>query len=510
MLSGRNELGPYYVTYVGGKVKVSVETLPGSEARLDVDYSWEELEKASDKAFRKLVQKIDIRGFRRGKAPRSLVERQLGKEYIYQEGLDELMNETYRAAIKENDITPLAPPEIDAPVLEMGQPYHFSLKIPVLTPVEIGDYRSLHFDREQATITSEEVEQQIELIRDRKAHWDEVERPVAMADRVTVDLKLTIEDQVISDLKDNPFELTNERVGLFSGMDEHLLGMQAGESKTFTTTIPADYSNEKLAGKEGHYEITLHKVEARHVPELDDALTMEVSEGEIDNVEDLRKAISDELLANKKRRNAEALREKVVEAAIEQSTFSLHHVLIHEEAEGMMRQLAHLLEEQRMPMDQYLMMMRKSKEEYLEELEPEAEKRVKRQLVLDAVARQDEVTVTPEELEQLVRSYMQMGQAVPRSEDQLRALATSMLREKTVTHLVNLATDPDPDAEQDEEEAILANAEAAALAGEADVTESGEEQAEETEDVTEAAAIPDTTLSTVDTDAEAQAAQEAR
>ena len=151
-----------FVTCVGGNVKVSVEKLPGSVALVEVDFSWDELEKASDKAYRKLVQKIDIRGFRRGKAPRSLVERQLGKEYIYQEGLDDLMNETYRNAIKEHDITPLAPPEIDAPVLEVGQPYHFSLKVPVLTPVELGDYHSLHFDREEAAITSEEVEQQIE------------------------------------------------------------------------------------------------------------------------------------------------------------------------------------------------------------------------------------------------------------------------------------------------------------------------------------------------------------
>ena len=129
-------------------MKVSVEKLPGSVALVEVDFSWDELEKASDKAYRKLVQKIDIRGFRRGKAPRSLVERQLGKEYIYQEGLDDLMNETYRTAIKEHDITPLAQPEIDAPVLELGQPYHFSLKVPVLTPVELGDYHSLHFERE--------------------------------------------------------------------------------------------------------------------------------------------------------------------------------------------------------------------------------------------------------------------------------------------------------------------------------------------------------------------------
>ncbi len=492
-------------------MKVSVEKLPGSEARVDVDFSWEELEKASDKAFRKLVQKIDIRGFRRGKAPRSLVERQVGKEYIYQEGLDELMNETYRTAIAENDITPLAPPEIDAPVLEIGQPYHFSLTVPVLTPVELGDYHSLHFEREEATITSEEVEQQIELIRDRKAHWDEVDRPVEMADRVTVDLKLTAEDQTISDLKDNPFELTTERVGLFSGMDEHLLGMKVGESKTFTTTIPADYANEKLAGKEAHYDITLHKVEAKYVPEVDDALAMEVSEGEITNVEDLRKAISDELLANKKRRNTEALRDTVVDAVIEQSTFSIHSVLIKEEAEEMMHQLSHVLEEQHMSMDQYLMLMRKTRDEYLKEIEPEAEKRVKRQLVLNAVAKQDEVTVAQEDVEQLARAYAQMGQALPRSQEQLRALSSSLLREKAITHLVELTAGPDPD-EASEEEAAVANAEAAALAGDTDVVELASEEADQPIAVSdeESSTVDSEDSSTVDSNVEAQPAQEAR
>jgi len=221
-------------------------------------------------------------------------------------------------------------------------------------------------------------------------------------------LKLTVEDQTISDLKDNPFELTEERVGLFSGMDEHLIGMQAGESKTFTTTIPADYANEKLAGKEGNFDITLHKVEAKFVPELDDALALEVSDGEISSVEDLRKAISDELLANKKRRNADELREKVVNAVVEQSQVTVHPVMVEEEAEEMMHQLSHMLEQQHMSMDQYLLLMRKTREEYLKELEPDAEKRVRRQLVLNAVTKQEEITVAPEEIEELARAYTQM------------------------------------------------------------------------------------------------------
>src|SRR2546421_11315333 len=228
---------------VGGNVKVTVEKLPDSEAVVEVDFSWDEVEKASEKAYRKLVQKVDVQGFRRGKAPRSLLERKLGKEYIYQEGLDELITETYRNAVKEHELSHIPRPRLDAPVLDLGQPYPFSLKVPIITPVVLGDYSSLHFDRAEADVTSEEVEQELESMRTRQATWHEVERPADYDDRVTVDLKLTVEEQSISDLKDNPFELTRERFGMFTGMDEHVVGMQVGESKEFTTILPEDYNN---------------------------------------------------------------------------------------------------------------------------------------------------------------------------------------------------------------------------------------------------------------------------
>ena len=431
-------------------MKVSVEKLPGSEALVEFDFSWDEVEKASDKAFRKLVQKVDIHGFRRGKAPRSLVERKLGKEYIYQEGLDDLMSEAYRDALKEHELTPLSQPELDAPVFEMGQPYHFSLKVPILTPVELGDYRSLHFDREEAVVTSEEVEQELESQRNRQAVWEVVERPAQIGDRVTMDLKLTVDDESISDLKDNPFELTDERHGLFSGMDAHIVGMQAGESKTFTITIPEDYSNEKLAGKEAQYSTTLHKVEFKELPELDDSLAAQVSNDEYQTLEDLRKAISDNLLENKQRRIRDELREAVLNAVIEQSKFTIHPVMIQEEAEEMEHQFSHVLEQQHMSMDQYLMLLKKTREEYRKELEPDAEKRVKRQLVLDEVIKKEEISVAPEEVEALFRAYAQVGQSLPQTEGQIRALAQSLLREKAITRLVELTTEPEIEDSNDE------------------------------------------------------------
>jgi trigger factor len=473
-------------------VKVSVEKLPTSEAVLDVEISWDEMEKASDKAYRKLVQKVDIQGFRRGKAPRSLLERRLGKEYIYQEGLDDLISEAYSSALKEHELTPITQPKLDAPTFEMGQPYHFSLTVPVVSPVELPDYRSMHFERDEVTVTSEEVDNELEALRNRLATWTVVERPAAYNDRVAVDLKLTSGEQNISDLKDNPFELTQERTGLFTGMDEEVVGVQAGETKSFSTTIPADYSNEKLAGKQAEYTVTLHKVEEKNLPELDDAFAEKASDGQYETLEDLSKGVSDNILERKKRSIRDNLRETVLKAVIDQSAFNLHPLLIDEEAEEMMHQFSHALEHQHLSMDQYLMMMRKSRDEYLQEIRPEAEERVKRQLVLEEIAQKEDISVLAEELEALFNAYAQMGQTLPRTEQQVRALAISYRREKALTHLVDLTTDPDPDAESERaasEEVAAENAKAAALAGE-DISGEAHNESGETEKSTAATALP--------------------
>ncbi|GCE04678.1 trigger factor [Dictyobacter aurantiacus] len=461
-------------------MKVSVEKLPTSEAVLNVDVTWDEMQKASDKAYRKLVKQVDIQGFRRGKAPRAILERRVGKEYIYQEGLDDLISEAYRNALKENDLTPITQPKLDAPVFEMGQDYHFSLTVPIITPVKLPDYKSMHFDREEATVTSEEVEKEIESFQNRLAEWESVDRPVEYNDRIKADLKLTSGDQQISDLKDNTFEITNERHGLFSGMDEYLIGMKAGESKSFTTTIPEDYSNEKLAGKEANYEVTVNTVEAKQVPELDDEFAKKVSDDQFDNMEDLRKAVSDNILERKKRTINEELRETAMKAIIDQTEFSIHPVLIDEEVAEMEHQFGHMLEQQHLNMAQYLKMVNKTPEEYRQELRPEAEDRIKRQLVQEQIANEENITVEPSEIEALFNAYEQIGQPLPQTEDQIRSLMLSFRREKTLSRLIELTTDPDPDAENEEEEAAedaaVANAEAAALASETEATDSSAEE----------------------------------
>jgi len=268
--------------------------------------------------------------------------------------------------------------------------------------------------------------------------------------------------------------------------------MQSGETKSFTTTIPEDYTNTKLAGKQGDYTITLHKVEEKHLPELDDAFAAKVSEEQYQTLEDLSKGISDNILENKKRSVRDGLRDKVLNAVIEQAQITIHPLLIEEEVEEMEHRLSHMLEAQHLSMDQYLMMIRKDRDEYRKELQPDAENRVKRTLVLDEVARQENIAVEAEEIEQIFRAYAQAGEELPRTEDQIRAMALSFRQEKTLSRLVELTTDPDPDAESDVEEAeeiSVENARAAALSGE-DVSADNLEVESTIEAAVEAAPLP--------------------
>ncbi|HEU5227310.1 MAG TPA: hypothetical protein VFU49_05805, partial [Ktedonobacteraceae bacterium] len=247
-------------------------------------------------------------------------------------------------------------------------------------------------------------------------------------------------------------------------------------------------SNEKLAGKQGDYTVTLHKIEEKHLPELDDALAEQVSNGEIKTFEDLSKVVSDNILENKKRRVRDELREQVINAVIEQSEFTLHPLLVDEEIEAMVHQFSHMLEQQRLSMDQYLMMMRKNLDEYKQELRPDAENRIKRQLVLDEIANRESIGIGVEELEALYQAYAQAGQVLPQTPEQIQSLAISYRREKALTRLVELTTPPDPDLVS-EDEATTAHAQEAAIIGET-ISADTHNESVETEESATATSLP--------------------
>lgn len=425
-------------------MKVTVEQAPDSEAVLSVELEWDELEKASDRAYKKLAQQYNVPGFRRGKAPRSMIERMVGKDAVYQEGLEELVDQSYKQAIRDHGLQPIARPTVDAPPIEYGQPYSFTARVPVLTPPTLGDYTAIRVEQPPIEVTDEEIDNVVERIQQDQAIKTPVERPAQLGDYVTMDLKLTVGEKEVSNLHDNEFELTIERPGIFAGMDDEIIGMKEGESKQFTTTIPEDYSNPDLAGKEGHYDVTLKGVKVRELPEVDDELAK--SSGDFENVEQLRQAIRQQLLVQKINDARRALRDEVVEKAVEGATVEPHQVLVDDEIHAMEHETERMLAQSRLTLPQYLSIMQKSADEYRKELEPDARQRVKRDLVLGAVADAEGITTSEVEVGQWLDNLNEISGERPVRLNQLTASQRANIegrirRDKALARLVEIATE---------------------------------------------------------------------
>ncbi len=423
-------------------MKVTVDRSTESEAVLNVELEWSEVEKASNKAYQRLAQKYTVPGFRKGHAPRPMLERMLGKEAIYQEGLEDLIETTYREAIRSNDLNPLGRPDVDAPGIEMGQPYTYVAHVPVQPPVELGNYHELSVARPSTEVSDEEVADLLERVRQNQAMWLPAERSAQLGDKVSVDLKLTVGDRTISDLKDNEFELVSERAGIFSGMDQHIVGLSEGESKEFSTTIPEDYANSELAGREAQYSVTIKAVKYRELPELDDELAKSV--GEYETLDDLRSAVRTQLQSQKESDARREVRESVVKAISDESSVDVHPVLVHEEVDTMLDETKRMLEQNRISFEQYLAMTQKSEEQHREEIEPEAQERAKRDLVLDAVADAENMTVGDDEVAGWLELYAAMGgrKLTPKtiSAGQRVNIETRLRRDKAISLLVDIAT----------------------------------------------------------------------
>jgi trigger factor len=497
-------------------VKVTVEQAPESEAILTVELDWDEVEKASERAYRKLAQQYNVPGFRRGKAPRSMIERMVGKDTVYQEGLEELVDQSYRKAIVEHNLQPVARPNVDMPAIEYGQPYTFTARVPVLAPVTLGDYQAIRVEQPPIEVSDEEVDDVIERIRQDQAEKLPVERPAQLGDYVTMDLKLTVGEKEVSNLHDNEFELVLERPGIFAGMDDEVIGMKEGESKEFTITIPEDYSNPDLAGKEAHYDVKLLAVKVRELPEVDDELAK--SSGDFENVEQLRQAVRQQLMVQKINDARRTLRDEVVNKAIEGATVEPHQALVDDEIHSMEHETERMLAQSRLTLPQYLSIMQKSPEEYRKELEPDARQRVKRDLVLNEVAEAEGLSASQEEVEQWLDNLNAISGDRPIRMNQLTAnqhanIEGRIRRDKALAKLIDIATegrgdiilpdlsefadetDDDDQGENDEngeaegENEAMAErgAEAAAAAGAALTTEDGAAEAETTDDVRAAA-----------------------
>lgn len=420
-------------------MNVTVETTPESDAQFTVQIPWNEIDKISDRVYKRVAQTQKIPGFRPGHAPRALVERIVGKDAIYEEAIDIIVQDAVRSSATEHELTLLATPHAHVHEINYGEEHGVTVTVPVLARGELADYHDLAVTQAEVVITDEDIDQVITRARESSALQVPVDRPAAIGDRVTVDLKLTINDKPINDLKDHEFDLVEDRTGLFTGMDQQIVGMTDGETKEFTTTLPEDYAKTDMAGKPANYVVTLNKITIKELPAVDDEFAKQVGGG--DTVEALRESVRTDLQRGREQTSRRKARERLIDKLIARLTLTIPPVLVEAEADDLIQELSNTLANQQINLAQYLQMMGKNPEQYRDEMKPEALRRIQQRRALELVAIQEGMQTTPQDLQILLDAYATQGGQRLRvnqlKSSQRLSLEQSLLRDKALEWLAD-------------------------------------------------------------------------
>lgn len=364
-------------------LNVTVETTPESDAQFHVQLDWPTIDKASEKVYQRLAKTQKIPGFRPGHAPRAMIERLVGRDALYEEAIEDLVQDAITKSAKEHQMTLLAAPHAHVHEVNYGAEHEVTVTVPVLEHGTLADYHDIHLSPEPVEVTDEDIDRVIEDARQREATWVPVDQPAEMGNRVTVALKLVVGEKTISDLKDHEFELVEERTGLYTGMDQQIVGMKEGETKEFTLTIPADYPKTDLAGQEAQYTVTVDQVAVRELPEVDDELAKKL--GKFADVAEMRDSIREQLRQQRLTTNQRRLRDQLNDALIERLTLPVPQVLVEAEVEDIIADMQRLLGNERIDFTRYLQLMGKTLDQYRTETQPEAIRRIKQRRMLELV-----------------------------------------------------------------------------------------------------------------------------
>jgi trigger factor len=367
-------------------VKVSSTELPPRQVSLDIEVEQDRLDRAMDDAFRRLAGRVDVPGFRRGKAPRAMVERLIGRDRIVEEALDHLLPDVVSEAMQQEKLEPYTRPRVES--IEFD-PLRLKAIVGLAPKVELGDYKdSLRITADQLNVGEQQVDDVIQRVRENYAQWAPVERAVQIGDRVGLDLKATIADreEPVMQSKDAEFDVdpSGPRGEPARGFSEQLVGLSAGDTKSFTLNMPEDYQDKDVAGKPAEFEVNVQWVKERELPALDDAFAQQV--GEYSDVATLRAAVERQLQQSEESRVREKLEEDAMSKLVEISTIEYPPQLVEFQSQAMLENFTHNVERQGLQLSQYLRLIGKDQETFEQEIRQEAESRVRRSLALDAFA----------------------------------------------------------------------------------------------------------------------------
>ena len=383
-------------------MSVTVEKLENNMAKLKITVPAEQLEKAIEKAYQKNKNKIQIPGFRKGKAPRKMIEQMYGKGVFYEDAANELIEEEYPKAVEECGEDVVSSPKIDVEELEAGKDFVFTAEVALKPPVKLGKYKGIEVEKMDLDVTDDEVDAEIDKQRNMNARSiDVTDRAVKDGDTVSLDFEGFVDGVAFDGGKGTDYPLTIGSGAFIPGFEEQLVGFEIGQKGEVNVKFPEDYQAENLAGKDATFKCKVNSIRAKELPELNDEFA---SDAGFDTVaeyrEDVKKKLEEKKAADEKAKREDA----VVRAVIEDSEMELPEAMIETQQRQMVNEFAQRLQMQGMNMDQYLQYTGGSVDQMLAQVKPQAIERIKSRLVLEAVAEAEKIEVSDADVDAEIES----------------------------------------------------------------------------------------------------------
>lgn len=408
-------------------MSVQVEKLEKNMAKLTIEVSAEELEKALEEAFQKNKNKISVPGFRKGKVPRQMIERMYGKEIFYEEAANALIPGAYEKALDECEEDIVSSPSIDVVQIEAGKPFIFTAEVALKPEVKLGKYKGVKVDKADTAVTEEEVDAEINRERENNARNIEVtDRAVKDKDMTVIDFEGFVDGVAFEGGKGENYPLTIGSGAFIPGFEEQLIGAEIGKEVEVNVTFPEDYQAEELKGKAAVFKCTVKEIKEKELPELDDEFASEVSEFE--TLAEYKADVKGRLEEKKAKEAKDAKEAAVIEAIVKDSDMEIPEAMLATQQRQMVDEFAQRIQMQGLSMDQYFQFTGASYEQLIEQVKPQAEKRIQSRLVLEAIAKAENIEVTEEDYEEELKS---MAEAYQMEVDKVKEL----LPEKSVSQI---------------------------------------------------------------------------
>ncbi len=369
-----------------------------STGKLEVEFSQEEWKKAQQAAFDKLAKNVNIAGFRPGKAPKELIAKQVNQGSVLMEAVEALAPQAYMAGVKEHNLEVVAQPSLDIKELDADKAV-VVFTIAVAPTVTLGAYKGLGVKQEEVSVSAEEIDAQLVQAAARNAELVvKTEGTVETGDTAVIDFEGFLNGEAFDGGKGENFPLEIGSGSFIPGFEEQLVGMASGETKEIQVTFPTEYPAENLAGKETTFKVTVHEIKAKHTPELDDELVKELGIEGVETVEAFKKHVEQDILTNKTRANEDAFMNELLGKVVENATVEIPDALVDQEIDRMVQEFASRIQQQGFDLEQFKQMTGQDDEAIRAQMSNDAHAKVNLRLVLEAIAKEEKLEVTEEEL----------------------------------------------------------------------------------------------------------------